>query len=172
MLKLFNFFVDICLLRRAPQDLPASVPLFTIVIFLSVVIGAVGVSDVISGTASIAAAMLDAIIVLVLLRLVLMIQNHSPRFLQTATAVFGSSAVLGMIALPLQLVAGDASGENAIAPIVSIAYLMLLVWVQLVIGHILRHALNVSLTLGVGLALTYSVLSGIVIQTLFITPSN
>lgn len=157
------------MLRRAPQDLPASASLFLIVITLSVIVGAIGVSDVIPGFAALAASMLDAVIIMILLRLVLMIKSFSERFLQTATALFGSSTILGLIALPLQLIVGDGSSEQAIAPMLSLAYLVLLVWVQIVIGHILRHALNVPLMLGVGLALTYSVLSGIIIQSIFLT---
>ena len=134
-------------------------------------VGAVGVADVIKGPAALAAAMLDAVIALVLLRLVLFFHNHSARFLQAATALFGSSVILGLIALPLQLVIGEGGSESALAPLVSLAYLVLLVWVQVVIGHILRHALNVSLTLGIGLALTYSILSGVIIQSLFLTPA-
>ena len=168
MLKLFNFFLDVCLLRRAPQDLPASTSLFAVSVALSVIVGAIGVADVIKGVSALAAAMLDAVIALVMLRLVLMIQNHIARFLQTATAVFGSSVILGLIALPLQLVIGDAGNESPMAPFVSVAYLLLLIWVQVVIGHILRHALNISLSLGIGLALTYSIVSGVIIQTLFL----
>lgn len=169
MLKLFNFFVDICLLRRAPQDLPASGALFALVVLLSVAVGAVGVSDVIAGLAAFAAAMLDAVIAMVLLRLALMLKNHPGRFLQTATALFGSSIIMGLIALPLQLAIDDKA--EVVAPFVSVAYLFLLIWIQVIIGHILRHALDVSMMLGVGLALTYSVLSGVIIQSLFLTPA-
>lgn len=170
MLKLFNFFVDICLLRRAPQDLPASGALFAIVVLLSVAVGAVGVSDVIPGLAAFAAAMLDAVIAMVLLRLALMLKNHSGRFLQTATALFGSSIIMGLIALPLQLAVDDQA--EVVGPFVSVAYLFLLIWIQVIIGHILRHALGVSMMLGVGLALTYSVVSGVIIQSLFLTPAT
>ena len=171
MLKLFNYFIDVCLLRRAPQDLPASTSLFVMVITMSVIVGAIGVSDVIPGISALAASMLDAVIIMVLLQLVLRVKNQPARFLQTATALFGSSTVLGLMALPLQLAVGDGSSEQAMAPMISVAYLVLLVWVQVVIGHILRHALNVSFMLGVGLALTYSVLSGTIIQSLFFTSS-
>jgi len=168
VLKLFNYFLDVCLLRRGPQDLAASTPLFFIVAFISVVVGAVGVSSVIAWPSSIAASMLDAVIVMVLLRLVLLIQKRSARFIQAATAIFGSGAILGLIALPLQMVVGEEVKEGAVGPLLSTAYLALLVWVQVVIGHVLRHTLNVSLALGIGLALTYSILSGIVIQALFL----
>lgn len=168
MLKLFNFFLDLCLLRRAPQDLPASPQLLVMVIIIAVSIGAVGIADVIPGIGALAAAMLDAVIVVLLLRLALQLKNVAARFTQTATAVFGSSIILGLIALPMQLAIGDAQSNPSLGAMISLAYLFLLLWVQLVIGHILRHALNVSLPLGIGLALVYSLLSGSLIQSLFL----
>jgi len=168
MFQLANFFVDVSLLRRAPQDLPPSMPVFLLVVLLNVVVATIGIADIIPGAAAMAAAMTDAVIMLVMLRLVLMIQNRSARFVQTATAIFGSGVVLGLIALPLQLTLDPDVQDNQIPVFVSLAYLMLLVWSQLVIAHVLRHALDISFALGVGLALVYSVLSGVTIQTLFI----
>ena len=168
MLQLINFFIDVALLRRAPQDLPASMIVFVLVVLLNVIVATVGVASLLPGVSAMAAAMTDAVLVLVLLRLVLMIQNHSARFIQSATAIFGSGILLGLIALPLQLSLDGAAENTQVPAIVSLAYLVLLVWSQLVIAHILRHALDISFALGVGLALVYSVLSGVIIQTLFI----
>jgi hypothetical protein len=172
MFKLVNFFLDIALLKRAPQDLPASGVIFFVVVLLNVMVATVGIADLIPGAAAMAAAITDAVLILVLLRLVLMIQGRSARFVQTATAIFGSGIVLGLIALPLQLSIEQNSEGTEAGVVVSLAYLTLLVWSQLVIAHVLRHALNVSFALGVGLALVYSLLSGVIIQALFITPTT
>ena len=168
MFQLANFFVDVALLRRTPQDLPASMPVFVLVVLLNVIVATIGIANLIPGTPAMAAAMTDVVIMLVMLRLVLMIQNRMARFLQTATAIFGSGIVLGLIALPLQLTIDPNAQGSEVSGIVSLAYLILLVWSQLVIAHVLRHALDVSFALGIGLALVYSVLSGITIQTLFL----
>lgn len=168
MFQLANFFVDVALLRRAPQDLPASMPVFVVVILLNVIVATVGIADMIPGVSAMAAAMTDMTIMLVMLRLVLIIQNRAARFIQTATAVSGSGVVLGLIALPLQLTIDPDTQPNEISGIVSLAYLVLLIWSQLVIAHVLRHALEISFALGIGLALVYSVLSGVTIQMIFI----
>ncbi|MGD2119427.1 MAG: hypothetical protein PVG66_13780 [Chromatiales bacterium] len=174
MLKLFNFFVDLCLLRRAPQDLPASSSLFALTVLLNVLISTVGVMDLMPGPAmALAAAVVDALLLIVVLRLLLMMQNHVGRFLQTATALFGSGALLNLIALPLQLVTGDNNSEaGAGQPMISLAYLLLIIWIQVVIGHILRHALEIKLSLAIGLALTYSILAGMLIKYLFLAPAS
>jgi hypothetical protein len=173
MFKLVNFFIDIALLRRAPQDLPGSATIFFVVVTLNVIVATIGIADLIPGASAMAAAMTDAVIIILLLRLVLMIQNRSARFLQTATAIFGSGILLGLIALPLQLgIDANTDGEE-ISAVISLAYLLLLVWSQLVVAHVLRHALSISFALGVGLALIYSLLSGVIIQSLFvITPTS
>ena len=168
MFKLVNFFLDIALLRKAPQDLPASSAIFVVVVLLNVIVATIGIAGLIPGASAMAAAMTDAVIILLLLRLVLMIQNRSARFLQTATAIFGSGIILGLIALPLQLgINGNADGGE-VSAVISFAYLLLLVWSQLVLAHVLRHALSISFALGVGLALVYSLLSGVIIQSLFV----
>ena len=170
--KLFNFFVDLCLLRKAPQDLPASQSLFSLILVLSVLTGAAGVSDVIPGLSALAASALDAVIALVLLRLALTLKGYPNRFQQTATAIFGIGIILGLLAMPMQLGISEETMQGEMGGVIALAYLVLLGWVQVVIGHILRHALSVSLPLGIGLALTYSVISGTVIQMLFLqTPT-
>jgi len=168
MFQLASFFVDIALLRRAPQDLPASMPVFVLAVSFNVIVATIGVADIIPGVSAMAAAMTDAVIMLVMLRLVLMTQNRAARYVQTATAIFGSGIVLGLVALPLQLALDPNAQGNEISAIVSMAYLLLLIWSQLVIAHVLRHALDISFALGIGLALVYSVLSGVTIQTFFI----
>lgn len=167
MLTLFNFFVDICLLRRKPQDLPASTTLFVALVLVNLLIAIIGISGLIPPASAVAAAMLDAVLLMTMLRLVLSIQNRTARFLQSATAIFGSGIVLGLIALPLQLALDQSAEASAITQLASIAYLILLIWSQLVVAHVLRHALDISLVLGVGLALTYAIVSGVLIQTLF-----
>ena len=54
----------------------------------------------------------------------------------------------------------------------ALLYLLLLIWVQLVYGHVLRHALNLSLVAGVGLAIGYTFTSAVLIELLFPLPAT
>jgi len=171
MLKIINYFIELCLLKRAPQDLPASVALLVIVITLNILIGALGVADLMDNSSALSAAVLDTLIIMVLLRVVLIVQSRSSRYLQTATAIFGSGIFLGLLGLLLQFSAANAAPESFIESFTAVVYFVLFIWVQLVIGQILKHALDVSMNLGVGLALTYTILSGMMIQMIFLTPS-
>jgi len=168
MLSLFNFFVDLCLLRKAPQDLPASPVLFALVLLANLMLGTLGILDVFAVDKAMLAVVTDALLMLVLLRMALLLKQHGERFMQTATAILGAGIVLTLLAFPLQIGLQENMAETAFGTIASLAYLMLILWIQLVIGHILRHALQVSLTLGIGLAFTYSVISSTLVQYLFL----
>ena len=70
---------------------------------------------------------------------------------------------------------GDAADPNTItqaARTASLLILALVVWLQVALGHIFRHALEVTLLLGVGLAFLYSVVSENVIRALFVLPGG
>jgi hypothetical protein len=54
----------------------------------------------------------------------------------------------------------------------ALLYLLLLIWVQLVYGHVLRHALNLNLLSGVALSLVYTFTSAVLIELLFPLPAS
>jgi hypothetical protein len=105
--------------------------------------------------------------------LLLRFRSHPGRFVQAATAAIGVSAVIAAASLPLQwmLPTDTAGGVTAAAETVSLALLLLIVWLQVALGHVLRHALDTSLMLGIGLAFLYAVVSGAIIQSLFLFPA-
>jgi hypothetical protein len=75
------------------------------------------------------------------------------RFVQTATAYFGVSLMIGLVTLPLHLLAGI----EALQGLVALAQLLLVAWAHLAFGHVLRHALELDLWLGVVIAVAFTV---------------
>lgn len=168
MLKLLNFFIDLCMLRRAPQDLPASQSLFTFVLAVNVLAGfLLGVQTWAGPGVAIAATLVDIAVLLGLLRLALQVRAVVARFTQAATALLGAGTLFTLLAMPLQPLLETPEGME----IGAVLYLLLLAWVQLVYGHVLRHALNVNLISGIGLSLLYTFTSAVVIELLFPLPA-
>lgn len=164
MLKLLNFFVDLCLLRRAPQDLPASQSLLVVVLVVNALVGIVlGIQTWAGIGVALAATALDIAILLGLLRVALQVRGVLPRFTQSATALLGAGTLFSLLAMPLQPLLDAPEDIEAGA----LLYLLLLVWVQLVYGHVLRHALNLKLVSGVALSLVYTFTSAVLIDLLF-----
>lgn len=148
-------FVDIALHRRGPEDLPASRFLLGLVLAASLAIGLAALQ--VNSTVPRAAAMLllDAALFLTSLWLVLKLFGKSRRFLQTATAMIGTDALLNLIALPLIYWDG-ASGappEELTPP--RFLFLLLLFWWLDIGGYVLSKALARPYIVGVSIVIVY-----------------
>jgi hypothetical protein len=149
-----------CLLRTGPQDLPATQSVITLSllaytatsIVLSVTTQSFG-SAVLYGLA-------DTLTLAVLTYTLLMVRRLPQRLTQTLSALAGTGVVIGLFALPLVLI------QN-VPPLL---LLLITVWSLTVTGHILRHALNVSLPMGILASMGY-LLASLALATL-LAPSS
>jgi hypothetical protein len=164
---LIQFFVQLCLLRRAPQDLPGSSALLGLILVVDLVVAfLVGLTAGLTPPVALGQGVVDALFTLVLLYLALRLLDRGPRFLQLATALLGTGSLLGLLALaPLGLLAGvEAGGEASLA---GLPLLFLLFWGLLVSGHILRHGFDLRLGQGVLIAVAYNLLGSALVSGLF-----
>lgn len=164
---LLKLFVELCLLRAGPQQLPASLFL------LGLSLAAYGVSGLLlavqnaSLTSAVGQVLLDGLILLALLQLVLRHTGREGRFLQTATAAVGAGALLAFAALPITVWLLEVRGRQGDATLPSTLLLLLMAWNLAVLGNILRLALSASRWTGVLLALAYMLISLTVLGALF-----
>ncbi len=157
MIQLIKLFWDICAVKAAPQDLPASSFLLVLAVLAYFVTGAVVATFQWPLSQAILAAFLDTVFLTVLSRVLLWARMLSGRFVQTLTALAGSGAVMTVIALPLVMWQGFVGVTDANAPTLPSWLLMIwMIWNVVVVGHILRHALSTVLPLGIGLAAVYA----------------
>jgi len=148
--------LDIVLWRRGPQDLPASGLLLAIAVAIYVAVSAVQLA-LLGETAAtwVFFIVVDPLLLGAWLWLVLRLYGHAQRFMQTASAVFGTGAVLGIgLYLPLQLIVtglgfGPASG------LAQVFALLLVVTFALVTGRIIKLATDSNLFTGIAVSLTY-----------------
>jgi len=69
--------------------------------------------------------------------------------------------------MPLQLVAsGDSSGSTA-NDLIGLFYLVFIIWAIVIVGHIIRHALEIRMVSGIVIALGYFLIANYIIQSLF-----
>jgi hypothetical protein len=166
--RLLNVFVDICLLRAGPQDLPASSFLVLVTALLSLLTGTL----VIVGTfgsldTALAAQLLDILLLLGLLKLGLQLTDKSARYLQTAAALFGSGALINLVTMPLQLLESGDPRVSTASELSGLFYLVLIIWALVVVGHIVRHALGIRMAAGIMIALGYFLIVNYIVQSLF-----
>lgn len=158
--KLIGRFIDICLLRAGPQDLPASSALLALTLLAYIASGVVVLLPGADFSSAVGQALVDALLLAALVRLVLGWRGYPGRFEQTLAALAGSGAFLGLIAWPLvvSIYRTDAQESLAVA-FQTLLLLALFCWTLVVIGHILRHALSTTYAAGVLFAAVYVSLS-------------
>ena len=161
-------WLDICLLRRAPQDEPWSPAA------LLLALAAYTLVDLLVAAASsgwrVAAAMtaVDLALLVAFVWMLLRLMGRPARFVQTLTALAGSGSLLGVAALPLvqqaaraQAAGGEASGGLALM------WLLLVVWSLVVRAHIFRHALSAAFVAGAMAAVIHAAMLFGLIEYLF-----
>lgn len=154
--KFLRIFLDIVLWRRGPQDLPVSGLLLavTVVAYVAVSIVQIALLDE-SASSWLFFLVVDPLLLAAWVWLLLRLYGKSERFLQTASAVFGTGAVLGLaLYLPLQVLV-MALGETPASGIAQVIGLLVLVTFTLVAGRIFKLATDSNLFTGIAVALTY-----------------
>ncbi len=166
--QLLKIYIDIIVLRRGPQDLPASQFLLLSVLMLYLASGlALFLTHVPTFSGALAelsvAALLEAGFFLVLLAL----RGKMARAPQTLSALWGSGAILTLAGLPLHLWMRALPEAAAGVALPGIGLLLLLILSLVVAGHILREALEIPLPGGILLVLAEFALSVFVTTRLF-----
>ena len=167
MQALIRFFWQLCLLRRGPQDLPASPPLLGLMAVTNGLVGVLGSLDYFGTPGrAMAASLLDTLLVAGLVYATLGFAGHRPRFVQTLTAVYGVGVLFGAV----MLVAQSLVGALGALPLVALINLIVLGWLHLALGHVLRHALEMDLWAGIAIAVGYTVI-GLTLVNIYFPPA-
>ena len=145
MLNIFKPYVDICLLRADPQDLPATQSVLTLSLLAYTATSIALTVTTQSFGSAVVYGLADTLTLAALTYTLLMVRRLPQRLTQTLSALAGTGVVIGLFALPLALI------QN-VPPLL---LLLITVWSLTVIGHILRHALNVSLPMGILASMGY-----------------
>lgn len=158
---------QICLLRQGPQVFPRSWTLFGIMLLIYMAVDVIlFLAQGLRGLILLPELLLDTALLLAFFALVLAIWQKFARFNQTLNALFGSGAIIMLVAVPFSLLATLLPASTGTA-VVGVLLYAILAWDVLVMGHILRHALDTWLTLGIIIAGTYIVLNLLMFAELF-----
>jgi len=102
---------------------------------------------------------LDVVIMVLFSWFVLQLAGKSERFIQTLTALAGTGAVLGVLAIPLARQMAELQPGSAKIGAVSLGWLVLFAWSLAVQAHIFRHALSARFGAGVLLACLHTAIA-------------
>lgn len=151
MHTVLNVLLDICLLRRGPEDMPYSGLVFTIcvglwLLALGATMLALGNFD--SRDAAVAAA--SAVVGLLAYMTLISLTGFGNRALQTLSALIGCGALISFAMLALLLLLTPLAG----ALVANLGAFLLLAWSVPVKGHIIARALERHWYIGIVIALS------------------
>ena len=164
MQALIRFYTHLTLLRSQPQDGPVSDQLqrwLMIIFLISATTKSLMFYDM---TRSMISSVIDLIFVILFIRVLL--ASKPQRIHQALNAMLGAgivmTAVLTLAAHNL-IVGPDTKTLSSLA---SIIFFLIFTWVVLVHAHIIRHAMDATLSIGIMVSLGYSFVNTIVVMTL------
>jgi hypothetical protein len=167
MKELIQLFTQIALLRRGPQDVPASILLLVLT-----VLGYFGVSFLVSSLLPptpdwLAHLLLDVPFTLVWYVLLLKVVGRPERILQTTTAVFGFQTVLSPLAVLSEWLTLRFAQDSTWDLPVKLMGIVLVVWVIAANSHIVKAALEWSSAASVALVILQIVAGQALVLALF-----
>jgi hypothetical protein len=164
-------FVEICLFRRAPQDLPDSTFLLAIMLVAHTVMSVLLNAVVLDGWVAILAGVTDTLLVSILTASILLVHGFNVRIVQTLSAMTGTGALISLVAIPLFTWHAGAQQSGSVSAAGTLMVFGIVVWSLAVSAHILRHALSVSYLVGILIAVAFYGISYTVFSGLFWTAS-
>ena len=166
MLLLVKTWLDLCLLRKGPQDLPASGFLLGLSLGCYAIISLLVAAPSSGFTIAVQLALVDTGMLIAFVTALLYLQSKTGRINQTLSALAGSGSLMGLVALPLVLLVDPGQAADQVPALLVGFWLLLLIWNLFVMAHIMRHALSCSFAIGLGAAVFYALVSMQVIAIL------
>jgi len=163
MFDIIKVLFDICLFKKGPQDLPYSLWLLRLLLVVYVSIRVLMLSIHFDWLDVLLQVIVDIFLVAGFFWIMLYLARKLGRFYQALSAVLGTDALISFIALPGMATMETGHGELWVILVV----LVLIGWHWAVTGHIIRNALDKSLSFSLGVAFLYLLGSYQVMALLF-----
>ncbi len=148
-------FLQICLLRRAPQDIPASSLLLAMTLLLHFLFTVLAAMLDPNPQQVMLIAVIECLCLLAFVYVVLLLRSRTNRWQQTVTALVGTGIIIKLIFFPVLMLLPGGGGLHETPTSVMWAVWLLSLWGLLVLAHIFRHALSVPFILGAAVAIAY-----------------
>ena len=160
MLRIVNFFWQLCLFRTSPAHLPSAwfvaVSVFTIYLIISLGVVALARSDL-TGTGVVVTVAVGIILQAAVTCALLQFKGYLSRFSATWSALLGTNAVILIIVLPFYVILMQLENPMLITFVNSIT-LVCVCWWLAIAGHIYHKAVDISVVQGLCIAFVIELL--------------
>lgn len=151
MFELIVLLFDICTFKKAPQDFPYSINLLKLLIIVNLVSNFVLTSITEHWFTSLLKAPIILGIAFTFSWLSLLIVKKPTRFCQMTCTLLGTDTLISVLSIPP--IAAISLNQGGIAGFLLLNGLA--IWYWLIVGHIIRNALEQNFSFSLGLAFLY-----------------
>lgn len=151
-------FWEICLLRKGPEDIPYSLPLFVLLLLFGYLLDNLRINLLLPEVTAWQLAgilLLHTLLMLLITSGLLLFFGYRARIVQTLTTLTGTGIILSVLLLPFDYL--TRLNPNNLT-MFSLIILAVQIWSLVIVGHILSHALSVHRLTGVIIAIGYLIL--------------
>ena len=164
---LLRIFVDLCLIKRGPKDVPDSTVLLKIVFFIYFLSGTMLLSSSIELSEAIIQSFIETVLVGLFIYLLVSFFQVKNRFNQAITAVYGSGALMTLLSVPYVFwMDGLVKNQGSIG-VVGLIVFFIVVWGFIVMANIIRETIQKSFSVSLLLTFSYLYLSYQVINIVY-----
>jgi hypothetical protein len=167
MTDLIRLFTQIALLRRGPQDVPASALLLALTVCGYLGVNLLGGALLPPDAHWWQGLLIDTLFTLVWYVALLRLLGRPERILQTVTAVFGFQAVLSPLVIAAQWLVRRFGEDSPLHVPIACAALLLFVWLIAANSHVVKAALEWSATSSVALVILQTLVGWLLVVALF-----
>lgn len=167
MQYIFLHYYRMIFLRANPQDCPVSNALQLSLLLLYFVVSVVTALSLYNLWSSIAHTIIELALLYIFAQILLI--NSKERIHQTFSAFLGSGALIGIVSAILSHLVVEQRSEESISVADFVLFSILFAWLVIVYGHIVRHAINVNFSSGIGIVIAYALITIILRQSISTT---
>lgn len=155
MFDWITLFFNLCLLKKAPQDLPYSLNLLKILVATNIFVNFLLANMSANWFNALLKAVVGGLLIIGFSWISLFFSRKPARFCQTTCALLGADALIGIFSFP----AVATMSLNQSELLAFLVMMSLIIWYWIVTGHIMRNALSQNFGFGLGLAFLYLLIS-------------
>ena len=163
MNQLIRYYANMVMLKARPQDCPVSNGLQFSLMLGYLMLAVISALSIYNLWGSVVTSLLD-LGILYMFTLVLL-SSKKERIHQTFNAFLGAGIIIGIFSAVCSYLFEVDPETKTISDAGIIVFLLIFVWIVIVFGHIIRHAVDTSLSIGIALGLGYVIINTIVIIT-------
>ena len=165
-------FLEICLFRKGPQDLPAARELFWLTIMVYILMSALLSYPTQTVIVAMLSGFIETLILLGISFLFLYLRSVPRRWMQVSTALAGTGVIFSLLVLPLYYLRVYSQAGPAAQDLMMTMIILLWLWNIAVMSHILKNAFSSSYILAALGALAYVAIIMLSLQQIFPVPQT